>query len=197
MQQHQRGHRRHSPQPLGGDHRGPDPVQPKQQGHQQHHPAPEQQRAQEGEQGRHHPVAQGGKEGGGINIDTAEQIAQRKQAEALHGHLQQLRVVSHKGKGQGIAQSLRDHHHRSRGHPDDPQALAEHAFQLALIVRAVVVADNGRAADGKAQKCGHKDKIHIHHHRVGRHAQLTYHAHQLEIIQNADHRGGDVAHQFG
>ena len=142
-------------------------------------------------------IAQSGEEGRGIDVHAAEQVVQGKQTKAVDRHLQQIRVVAHKGGGEGMAEQLRgsDHHHG--GHPDDDGAFPKDAFQLAAVVRSVVEADNGRTAHGEAQEGGDKDKVHVHHHRIGGHTRLSNQAHQLEIVEDADDGGGDVAHQFG
>ncbi|SCJ39992.1 Uncharacterised protein [uncultured Blautia sp.] len=59
-----------------------------------------------------------------------------------------------------------------------------------------MIADDGGAAHGEPQKGSHKHEIHVHHHRVGRHARLSQKVHQPDVVEDAHHGGGDVAHQL-
>ena len=60
-----------------------------------------------------------------------------------------------------------------------------------------MVADNGRAADGKAEERGHEYEIHIHHDRIRGNSLLADQAHELDIVQDRNNRRGNVAHQLG
>ena len=96
-----------------GDHHGqPDAVQLEEKGQEDDHATPEEEQAQEGDQGGDGPVAQGGEEAGAVDPHAAEEVAQGENAEAVDGHLQQLRVVAHKGHRQRPAQHLGQHHLR-------------------------------------------------------------------------------------
>ena len=182
---------------VGYDHSQPDTVQVQRQREEQRHSAPKQEGAQEGNQCGHAAVAQGGKEGGAIDAEAYKKVAQGEDAEAVDRHLQQLGAVSHEGRGQGSGQRLGQGHHGKGGQRNYRHAFAKDVFQLLPVVRPKVEADNRPAAHGEAQKDGGEGEIHIHHHRVGRHTKLPDDAHELEIEQDADHRGGQVAHQLG
>ena len=78
----------------------------------------------------------------------------------------QLRIIAHKYAGErgGQQKGGGGKHDACSGHQQ--HALFEHIFQFSVVSRAVVVADNGRCADGVADVDGDKDKLHIHQHAV-------------------------------
>ena len=66
-----------------------------------------------------------------------------------------------------------------------------------MVACAVVIADDGGAADGIAHEHRHEQKRRIHDDAVGRHAVFTRKAEQLIVIQDIDQRHGEVGHQLG
>ena len=97
------GNGHQGPQSISGHNCKPDSVQIQHQGHEQNQSAPEQEGAQEGQQGRDGPVAQCGEESGAVNAKAAEQLAQGEQPKAVDRHLQKLRTIAHESHGQGTA----------------------------------------------------------------------------------------------
>ena len=57
---------------------------------------------------------------------------------------QQPRIVADEDFGQRLGQQLTGSQHRHTGHRNDARTFAQQVFQFVLIVRAKVVADNGR-----------------------------------------------------
>ena len=60
-----------------------------------------------------------------------------------------------------------------------------------------MIADDRGAADGVADEDGHKNELDVHQNAVGGDAVLANETQELEVVQHADQRGGDVAHQLG
>ena len=90
---------------LCGDHGDPDAVDSPDQREQQDGGALKDQRAQEGDQRRGQAVVQHGLEAGGEDAEAHEAEGQRKDPEAGHGQLQQLRVVPTKTFESGEARA--------------------------------------------------------------------------------------------
>ena len=86
------------------------------------------------------------------------------------------------------------HHDAQDAH--DFQPLHQQVSQLRVIPRAVVVADDGRTADGIADVNRDKNELHIHQYAIRRHAVLAQKAHQLCVVQHPNQRAGNVAHQL-
>ena len=62
-----------------------------------------------------------------------------------------------------------------------------------MILRAVVIADNGRDGDGIAEEEGHEDEADVHDDTVGAHAVFLRDGHELDVVEHADERGGEIA----
>ena len=116
------------PQAVGHHHGQPDAVQTQHQREQEDHSAPEQEGPQEGDEGGHRPVAQGGEKGGAVYAEAHKEVAQGKDAEAVDCHVQQLLAVAHESSGQGLGQQLRRRHHSQGGQYNYRHALAEDTF---------------------------------------------------------------------
>ena len=65
-----------------------------------------------------------------------------------------------------------------------------------MIARPVVKTGDGGTAEHKAQKNRKKDKIHVHHHSVSRHAVGSGKPDELVIIQNGHKRSGNAVYHF-
>ena len=182
---------------LGRDNGEPYAVQTEHGRKEEDQTAAQQQRTQEGDEGAQRAVAQRGEERRRIDVYAAEQIAQREQAEAVHGELHQVGGVADEGRAQRTAERFAQHDHRARGDEYKEHAPSKYIFQLIVVLCAEMIADDGRAADGETEKRRDKDEIDVHHDRVRRNAALTDQPHQLEVIQDADEGRGDVAHQLG
>lgn len=79
----------------------------------------------------------------------------------------QLRVVAHKDAGErgGKQEGCGGQHEACTA--CQQHAFFQHVFKFYVISRAVVVADDGRGADGVADVDSDKDKLYIHQHTVG------------------------------
>ena len=106
-------------------------------------------------------------------------------------------VVADKDFRQRRGQTERKHRQRDAGYAHQRQAFFQHALQLVVVTRAVVIADNRRAADAVADGCTDEDELHIHQHAVGGNAVLAQHAQKLHVIEHGDERRGNVAHKLG
>ena len=62
-----------------------------------------------------------------------------------------------------------------------------------MILRAVVIADDGCDGDGIAEEKRHEDEAHVHQNTVGIHAVFLGNRHELHVIEYADERGRKVA----
>ena len=109
---------------------------------------------------------------------------------------QQPRIVADEDFGQRLGQQLTGSQHRHTGHRNDARTFAQQAFQLVLIVRAKVVADNGRCALRIADEHRREHKAHIHKHAVGRNAVRAEQLEQLHVVQRTDQRHRDIRHQL-
>ena len=94
---------------LGRDNGEPYAVQTEHGRKQEDQTAAQQQRTQEGDEGAQRAVAQRGEERRRINVYAAEQIAQREQAEAVHGELHQVGGVADEGRAQRPAERFAQH----------------------------------------------------------------------------------------
>ena len=106
----------------------------------------------------------------------------------MYRQRQQARIVADKDFGQRPGQQLTGSQHRHPGHRNDARTFAQQVFQFVLIVRAKVVADNGRTALRIADEHRREHKAHIHKHAVGRNAVRAEQLEQLDVIQRADQR---------
>ena len=102
----------------------------------------------------------------------------------MYRHIKQVGVVPTKAKDRGRLSSSEISTHDDRGDRDDGDAFAENIFQLAVVGSAVMIADDWRAADRKAEERSNKDEIHIHHDRMRRYARLADDPHELDIEQD-------------
>lgn len=92
---------------LGRDNGEPYAVQTEHGRKQEDQTAAQQQRTQEGDEGAQRAVAQRGEERRRIDVYAAEQIAQREQAEAVHGELHQVGGVADEGPRIADGRALR------------------------------------------------------------------------------------------
>ena len=92
--------------PLGGNDCAPDAVQTEKTGEQQYAAAAQQQRPQKREQCGERAVAERCEKGGGVDVEPAEEIAERKQPETVYGHFQQFGVEPDEGGGERTAEQL-------------------------------------------------------------------------------------------
>ena len=85
----------------------------------------------------------------------------------------------------------------SAGDEHQRQALAQHVFQLIMMVCAVMEADDGRTADAVTDGCADEDELDIHQHAVSGNAIFSKQAQELDVVEHGHERRGDVAHEFG
>ena len=114
----------------------------------------------------------------------------------MAGQCQQLGVVAHKDAGY-----IGDDQHGEGGHndgddADEAETLRVEVVQLGVVACAVVVADDGGAADGIAHEDGHKQERRIHDDAISRDTVFTGKAEELVIVKNVDQRHGKVGHQL-
>ena len=178
-------------------YRKPNAVGAQRQRQQQHRCHLEQQRPQKGDQRGGEPVPQGRKEGRAKDVEPRKEEGNGVKLESPAGKLQQLRVVPNKDSGQGAGYHLGEHRHGHPGKGGEQDAFAQKSPELLHVFRPVVVADNGGAADGVADKNRQKNKVDVHNHPVGGHPVLPRQAHQLEVEEDVYQRKGDVGHQLG
>ena len=93
----------------------------------------------------------------------------------------------------GVCQQDGRGRHRKARDERDGQALFEEALELGVILRAVVIADDGCDGDGIAEEKRHEDEAHVHQNTVGIHAVFLGNRHELHVIEYADERGRKVA----
>ena len=117
--------------------------------------------------------------------------------EARGRHLPQGIIVTHEDGRERPAQELGQDLHDDRQHQDHFDAHFEHALQPGLVVRAILIAEDGGRPHGEADEGRGKDEVDVHHDGIGRHALLPRRRHELAVIQHCHQRGGDVRHQFG
>ena len=93
----------------------------------------------------------------------------------------------------GVCQQDGRGRHRKARDERDGQALFEEALERGVILRAVVIADDGCDGDGIAEEKRHEDEAHVHQNTVGIHAVFLGNRHELHVIEYADERGRKVA----
>lgn len=59
-----------------------------------------------------------------------------------------------------------------------------------MVACAVVVADDGGAADGIAHEDGHEEEGRVHDDAIGRHAVFAREAEELVVVEDVDQRHG-------
>ena len=106
----------------------------------------------------------------------------------MAGQGEQLGVVAHEQAGQRIGQRHGQRRQRHAGDAHQQDALAQQIFQLPVVLRAVVIADHRRAADGVADVDGDEDELDVHQHAVGGDAVLAGQPQQLEVVDHAHQR---------
>ena len=101
--------------------------------------------------------------------------------------------ISNNAKVNNRERTAMSQHDAGGAHQDD--AHAQHVFEFRVVPRAVVEADDRRAADGIADIDGNEDKLDVHQNAVGRYAVLAEVFEQLEVIDHA-HRWLRRHHQL-
>lgn len=154
------------------------------------------QRPQEGNGGGDRAVVQGREHRGGEDIQSHTEECRTVEPEGMDRQFIESRVIPHKEPGKRPGQKKCPHAHSNAGNHHERNAFAEHILHLAFVVRPIVIADNGRGADGIANEHGDKEEAHIHNHPVGGHAVLPQEFEQLEIIDHGGDGAGDIGHQL-
>ncbi len=121
----------------------------------------EQQRAQEADSRRHSAVVQRREKRRAENVEPGQNKADGVQLHAVGRQRQQARIIADKDFCQRPGQQLTGSQHRHPGHRNDARTFAQQVFQFVLIVRAKVVADNGRCALRIADEHRREHKAHI------------------------------------
>lgn len=181
---------------FGNDDRQPDAAYPKQKRQDQHGGNLEYERAQERDRRGYRTVIEGGKEGGAPHVDAHHQKGEGIQPESVAGHLKQPGIVTDEDTHQRAGEDLRQHRENDAGSAHEKQAFFEQVFQLRMVLCAVMVADDGRAADRVAEEDRHKDEVDIHDDTIGRDAVLPRELHQLEVIKDVDDGHRKVRHHL-
>ena len=114
----------------------------------------------------------------------------------MAGQCQQLGVVAHKDAGHIGDDQHGEGSHEDGHHADEAETLGVKVVQLGVVACAVVVADDGGAADGIAYEDGHKQERRIHDDAISRDAVFAGKAEELVIVKNVDQRHGKVGHQL-
>ena len=154
------------------------------------------QRPQERNERAVRAVVQPGEERRAENVEAEDEERDGVDAQGVDRHIVQRCIVAHKevgdraGKGHGSAG-----HDEAHEHGDD-QALAQEAFELRMVLCAVVVADDRRDGDGIAEEKCLEDEVDVHQNAVGAHAVLLRDGHELHVVENADERAGEIAHHL-
>ena len=182
---------------LGGGDGVPDAVDAEEQGQEDDGGRLEHQRAQKRNRRGDQPVAERSKERRGKNVESRKQKCKGKQPERMARQREQSLVVPDKDLRQRRGQYPREYRQHDAGGAHQDDAHAQHVFEFRVVPRAVVEADDRRAADGIADIDGNEDKLDVHQNAVGRYAVLAEVFEQLEVIDHADDGGRDIAHQLG
>ena len=114
----------------------------------------------------------------------------------MAGQRQQLGVVAHEDAGHIGDEDHGEGRHEDGHHADEAKALGVEVVQLGMVACAVVVADDGGAADGIAHEDGHEEEGRIHDDAIGRHAVFAREAEELVVVEDVDQRHGQVGHQL-
>ena len=114
----------------------------------------------------------------------------------MAGQCQQLGVVAHEDAGYIGDDQHGEGRHNDGDDADEAKALGVKVVQLGVVACAVVVADDGGAADGIAHEDGHKQERRIHDDAISRDTVFTGKAEQLVIVKNVDQRHGKIGHQL-
>ena len=192
--EHIHGHRQRGQ--FGGGDGQPHAINAPQGGQEEQRGHLEQKRAQKRDECTCHAVAQCGEEGGCIDVEALDEEAQRIQPERAAGQRQQLDIVAHKDVRHMGDDDHGRRRHGHRHHGDQAQALLVEVMHLGVVARAVMEADDGRAAHGIAHEHCHEQESGIHDDAVSRHAVFPDQPQQLEVIQDIDQRHGKAGHQL-
>ena len=143
------------------------------------------------------PLPSAVKNEGGENVESRKQKRIGKQPERMARQREQSLVVPDEDLRQRRGQYPREYRQHDAGGAHQDDAHAQHVFEFRVVLRAVVEADDRRAADGIADIDGNEDKLDVHQNAIGRYAVLAEVFEQLEVIDHADDGGRDIAHQLG
>lgn len=138
--------RQHAGQPLGDNRRKPDAVHAEQRGQKQHADGLKHQRARKGNHGGNQAVVQRGEEAGGKDVEARQQEGEREDRKRVQRQRIQPFVIAHEEFRQRRGQTQRQRRQRNACHTHQRQALFQHVFQLVVVARAEVIADDRRAA---------------------------------------------------
>ena len=107
-----------------------------------------------------------------------------------------LGIVAHEDLRQRLREAEGECREQDAQRSHEQHTLFQHIFYLRGVSCTVMVGDNRGAANGVADKDSDEDKLHIHQHPEGGYAILPDIFQQLEIVDHADNRGGNIAHKL-
>ena len=148
---------------LGGGDGVPDAVDAEEQGQEDDGGRLEHQRAQKRNGRGDQPVAERSKERRGKNVESRKQKRIGKQPERMARQREQSLVVPDEDLRQRRGQYPREYRQHDAGGAHQDDAHAQHVFEFRVVPRAVVEADDRRAADGIADIDGNEDKLDVWH----------------------------------
>ena len=102
------------------------------------------------------------------------------------GHL--YYIAYKEGEPVGYVSIQPEGEHTSRERHYNKRAFPSQAFQLIVILRAEIVAENGRNSNTVPNENGNKHEVYIHHNTVGADSVLACVSHELNIVKNSDKR---------
>ncbi len=154
-------------------------------------------RAQKRNERRGKTVVECGKEARAEDRESHKNKRASKDTEAMHRHRHQAFAVADEDHRKRTGKKLCRHEHEYTAQAKKRQAFFQNTLHLLVIARAVMVADDGRGADGIADEDGGKNEADVHHDTVSRDTVLARIFQKLNIVKHTDNAHGYVAHKFG
>ena len=157
----------------------------------------EHERTQKGNKRGGQAVIQRGKEARAEDRKSHKNKRASKDTEAMHRHHHQAFAVADEDHRKRTGKKFCRHEHEYTAQAKKHKTLFQNALHLLVIARAVMVADDGRGADGISDKHSGKNEADVHHDTVRRDTVFARVFHKLNIIKHTDNAHGYVAHKFG
>ena len=127
------------------------------------------------------------------NIKAADEERERVKPQGVDRHRTEGFVVADEDTGNGRGERDGKEGHREARDERESQALFEQTFEFPAVLRAVVVANDGRDGDGITEEECHEDEADIHDNTVSAHTVLLRDGHELDVVEHADEGSRKVA----
>lgn len=150
-------------------------------------------RAQERNERAGRAVVESRKERRAEDVEAADKERQRIDAQRVRGDIAQLCIVADEKMRDGACQQNGRGRHQKARDGRKAETFSQEAPELRVVLRAVVIANDGRNGDGVAKEKRHKNEVDVHDDAVGAHAVLPCDCHELHIVEYAHKRGRKVA----